>query len=70
MSRTRFIRSQEIYLFFAMSRCQTQVIRSQHVPQNILKRLESPLEAEETTCEPQSISVLHIRVAQNMASEV
>lgn len=40
------------------------------MPQNILKRLESPLDAEETTCEPQSISVLHIRVAPNMASEV
>ncbi len=46
-SRTRFIRSQDIYIFFfAVSRCQTQVIRSQRVPQNILKRLESPLDAE------------------------
>ncbi len=40
------------------------------MPQNILKSLESPLDAEETTCEPQSISVLHISVAPNMASEV
>ncbi len=58
------------FFFFSVSRCQTQVIRSQHVPQNILKRLESPLDAEETTCEPQSISVLHTSVAPNMASEV
>lgn len=65
--RNHFILSHDIYFSLSLSRCQTQLIKSQYKSQNILKWIEFSLESDETTCEP--INICH-RATQNMTSEV